>query len=80
MATFPSIVPSSRLLITGDFPNVLQSSLSGVSTGYRRGNRRVEQVLQLLLFPGAPRLPRVPLEPFGPFKVLLYLLYVYINP
>ena len=47
MATFPSIVPSSRLLITGDFPNVLQSSLSGVTTGYRRGNRRVEQVLQL---------------------------------
>jgi|TARA_Y100000401_G_scaffold111618_1_gene110053 hypothetical protein len=47
MATFPSIVPSSRLYIQGNFPNVLQSSLSGAVTGYRRGNRRVDQTLQL---------------------------------
>ena len=47
MATFPSIIPSSRLFITGDFPNEIQTSLSGAITGYRRGNRRIDQVLQL---------------------------------
>tara|TARA_R100000278_G_scaffold122868_1_gene110298 strand:- start:976 stop:1479 length:504 start_codon:yes stop_codon:yes gene_type:complete len=47
MATFPSITPSSRLFITGDFPSYIQSSSSGVTTGFRRGNRRIDQVLQL---------------------------------
>lgn len=47
MATFPSIVPSSRLYVQGNFPNVIQSSLSGNVTGFRRGNRRIEQTLQL---------------------------------
>jgi len=47
MANFPAIVPSSRLYVQGNFPNVIQSSLSGVTTGYRRGNRRIEQTLQL---------------------------------
>lgn len=47
MATFPSIIPSSRLFITGDFPSYIQSSSSGVTTGYRRGNRRTDQILQL---------------------------------
>ena len=47
MATFPSIVPSSRLFITGDFPNAIQTASSGATTGFRRGNRRTEQVLQL---------------------------------
>ena len=47
MANFPSITPSSRLFITGDFPNSIQTSLSGVTTGFRRGNRRTEQILQL---------------------------------
>lgn len=47
MANFPLITPSSRLFITGDFPNSIQTSLSGVTTGFRRGNRRTEQILQL---------------------------------
>lgn len=47
MANFPSIVPSSRLYVQGNFPNVIQSSLSGVTTGFRRGNRRIDQTLQL---------------------------------
>ena len=47
MAIFPSIVPSSQLYIRGDFPNVIQSSSSGVTTGFRRGNRRTDQTLQL---------------------------------
>ena len=47
MANFPSITPSSRLFITGDFPNSIQTSLSGTTTGFRRGNRRTEQILQL---------------------------------
>ena len=48
MANFPSIVPSSRLYSQGNFPNVIQSSLSGVTTGFRRGNRRIDQTLQLV--------------------------------
>ena len=47
MSTFPSIVPSSRLYITGDFPNSIQTSASGITTGFRRGNRRSEEKLQL---------------------------------
>ena len=47
MANFPSITPSSRLFITGDFPNAIQSSSSGATTGFRRGNRRIDQILQL---------------------------------
>tara|TARA_B100001778_G_C18562727_1_gene618559 strand:- start:387 stop:890 length:504 start_codon:yes stop_codon:yes gene_type:complete len=47
MATFPSIIPSSRLFITGDFPSNIISSSTGVTTGFRSGNRRIEQVLQL---------------------------------
>ena len=47
MATFPSIIPSSRLFITGDFPNSILSSSNGVTTGFRKGNRRIGQILQL---------------------------------
>tara|TARA_B100000212_G_scaffold25809_1_gene17183 strand:+ start:7419 stop:7919 length:501 start_codon:yes stop_codon:yes gene_type:complete len=47
MANFPSLIPSSRLYINGDFPNVLNTSLSGVVRGFRRGNRRIQQTLQL---------------------------------
>tara|TARA_R100000329_G_scaffold86487_1_gene72947 strand:- start:2733 stop:3242 length:510 start_codon:yes stop_codon:yes gene_type:complete len=47
MSTFPSIVPSGRLYITGDFPNSIQTSASGNTTGFRRGNRRSEEKLQL---------------------------------
>ena len=47
MATFPSIVPSGRTYSPGDLPSVMQSSLSGVVSAYRKGNRRIAQTLQL---------------------------------
>ena len=47
MATFPSLVPSSRLYVQGNFPSAIQSSSSGATTGFRRGNRRINQTLQL---------------------------------
>ena len=46
MANFPDIIPSSRLYLPGDFPSAIQSSSSGVTTGFRRGNRRIDQTLQ----------------------------------
>jgi hypothetical protein len=45
--TFPAIVPSSRTFSPGDIPRSLQVSLSGVTKGFRRGNRRTEQTLSL---------------------------------
>ena len=45
--TFPSLVPSTRLYVPGNVPQVRIGSLSGMSTAYRQGNRRVEQTLQL---------------------------------
>lgn len=47
MATFPSLTPSSRLYTQGDFPNAIQISSSGVISGFRQGNRRINQILQL---------------------------------
>ena len=47
MATFPSIVPTTRLYIPGDFPSAIQQSSNGTTTGFRRGNRRINQTLQL---------------------------------
>ena len=47
MATFPTLTPTSRLYIQGNFPSAIQSSSSGINTGFRQGNRRVGQVLQL---------------------------------
>ena len=47
MATFPEIIPTTRLYSQGDFPSAIQSSSSGVTTGFRRGNRRINQTLQL---------------------------------
>jgi len=47
MATFPTIIPTTRLYTQGDFPNAIQSSSSGATTGFRRGNRRINQTLQL---------------------------------
>jgi len=47
MAIFPSIIPSSRLFITGDFPNSIQTASTGSTTGFRLGNRRINQTLQL---------------------------------
>ena len=47
MATFPSLTSSTRLYAPGDFPSAIQSSSSGATTGFRRGNRRINQTLQL---------------------------------
>lgn len=47
MATFPAIIPSARLYTPGDFPSAIQSSSTGTTTGFRRGNRRINQTLQL---------------------------------
>ena len=49
MATFPSITPSTRLYTQGNFPSAIQASANGVTTGFRRGNRRINQTLQLSL-------------------------------
>jgi len=45
--TFPAIIPSSRTFSPGDIPRSLQVSLSGVTKGFRRGNRRTQQTLSL---------------------------------
>ena len=47
MATFPSLTPTTRLYIQGDFPSAIQQSSNGATTGFRRGNRRINQTLQL---------------------------------
>ena len=47
MATFPSIIPTTRLYTQGDFPSAIQASSNGSTTGFRRGNRRINQTLQL---------------------------------
>ena len=47
MAIFPSITPTARLYTQGNFPSAIQASSNGVTTGYRRGNRRINQTLQL---------------------------------
>jgi hypothetical protein len=47
MSTFPALVPSSRTFTPGDVPNVKQVSLSGMTSGFRRGNRRIAQGLSL---------------------------------
>lgn len=45
--TFPAIVPSTRTFSPGNIPQSVQTSLSGVTSGFRRGNRRTEQTLSL---------------------------------
>ena len=47
MSTFPALAPSTRLYVPGDLPSVRQTSLSGVSSGFRRGNRRIGQSLSM---------------------------------
>ena len=47
MSTFPALIPSTRTFTPGDVPNVKQVSLSGVTGGFRRGNRRIGQSLSL---------------------------------
>lgn len=45
--TFPALVPSARIYVPGNVPQVQQIALSGSSVAYRQGNRRVGQTLQL---------------------------------
>ena len=45
--TFPALIPSARVYVPGNVPQVVQVALSGARTAYRQGNRRVEQALQL---------------------------------
>lgn len=44
---FPALIPSARVYIPGDVPQQQQVALSGVNSGYRQGNRRIGQTLQL---------------------------------
>lgn len=45
--TFPALIPSARVYVPGDVPQVQQVALSGAAVRYRQGNRRVDQTLQL---------------------------------
>lgn len=45
--TFPALVPSTRTYIPGNVPSTSQVSLSGMTTGFRRGNRRIAQSIGL---------------------------------
>lgn len=45
--TYPALIPSTRVFTPGNTPQVRQTSLSGMSDGFRRGNRRIGQTLQL---------------------------------
>jgi hypothetical protein len=47
MSTFPALTPSTRTFTPGDVPNVKQVSLSGMTGGFRRGNRRIAQGLSM---------------------------------
>jgi hypothetical protein len=44
---FPALIPSARVYTPGDVPQQQQVTLSGVNSGYRQGNRRIAQMLQL---------------------------------
>ena len=44
---FPALIPSARVYIPGDVPQQQQVTLSGMNSGYRQGNRRIAQTLQL---------------------------------
>jgi len=45
--TFPALVPSARTFSPGNIPQSSQITLSGLVTGFRRGNRRDGQTLSL---------------------------------
>ena len=44
---FPAIVPSSRTYVPGGVPQAVQISLAGITTGFRRANRTIDQTLSL---------------------------------
>lgn len=45
--TYPALIPSTRVFAPGNTPQARQTSLSGMSDGFRRGNRRIAQSLEL---------------------------------
>ena len=45
--TYPALIPSTRVFTPGNTPQARQTSLSGMSDGFRRGNRRIGQSLEL---------------------------------
>lgn len=45
---FPDLVPSSRVYTPGNTPQARHTSLNGMSVGFRRGNRRIGQTLELI--------------------------------
>ena len=47
MDPFPSLAPTTRIFSPGEIPKTQQVALSGATIGYRRGNRRVGQSLNL---------------------------------
>lgn len=47
MAAFPALKPNTRVFVAGDVPRNLNVSLAGNTTGFRRGNRRVNQTLEM---------------------------------
>ena len=47
MDAFPALAPTTRTFTVGDVPRQFKSGLSGVTVGYRQGNRRINQTLSL---------------------------------
>jgi hypothetical protein len=47
MDSFPRLAPTTRVFVFGDLPRSTQVALSGASTRYRQGNRRIDQTLSL---------------------------------
>lgn len=45
--TFPALIPSARVYVPGNVPQVQRMALSGSTVSYRQGSRRVDQTLQL---------------------------------
>tara|TARA_A100001201_G_scaffold31041_1_gene33572 strand:+ start:5090 stop:5590 length:501 start_codon:yes stop_codon:yes gene_type:complete len=45
--TFPALTPSARTFTAGNYPQTTQTALSGVTSGFRRGNRRINQTVSL---------------------------------
>jgi hypothetical protein len=44
---YPALIPAARVYTPGNTPQSRFTSLNGISAGYRRGNRRMGQSLQL---------------------------------
>ena len=45
--TIPALTPSARTFTAGNYPQTTQAALSGVTNGFRRGNRRSNQSVSL---------------------------------